>query len=340
MPIPVGTTVAPAPDPEPVPTPEPTPTPPTPPATTAPTAPRPPRLTGFGVEFHRAGHETIVFATKGSGDGWKALTGAQGLDLPPVQMTTVPIPDGYGDVHLGSRYGPREPFLRLGVSDATYEANRDRVRALWAMVGDLQPFDVVIRQPEGQRRRVTARYVTGLEGSYTDADWWVNRRHIGLTVLALDPLAYGDQVTATWSMTEGAARPFLSDTSDVFPIILGDSLVGGERVLHNAGDVEAFTVATLTGPSDSSVVLENLTTGRRITVEGGLVVGESVTIDGRRGVSEVFDSAGADAWNRVPIGEFPWPLARGENRVKVTMTGALVGSRVSMSWAPPFRSLH
>ena len=307
-------------------------TPPVTPPTTP--GPRKVRHTNPAVTLTNASGRVLSLTGTGYA-GVAVLPGPSGVGLAPTELFSAVVPDGIGSVYTGSRISDREVFLPLMVGATDYVSLRDNRRTLEAIVAD-GPVRVSFRQPDsGATRTVEAYYTGGLEGDYgTDVagrDW----QTVGLTFRCLDPLAYGDQASQTWSVT-GVARPFLSTTSAFFPVLLGDSLVGGVRVLRNAGDLDAWPVTVITGPGES-LMLSNLTTGKSINLAGEITV--PITIDTRRGVADVYDAAG-EQWSRVGLGSSLWPLVPGENRVQVSLTGATSASSVSMTWQPPYRSLH
>lgn len=312
-----------------------TPPPPTVPGTPAtPDAPARPTYTAPVVSLTSASGKVLQLIGRGF-DGVGRMHGTTGIGLAPSEMFATPVPDGDGSVFLGRRSNEREVFIPAVIGGRDYVSLRGTRRTLEEVVTD-GPVLISVREPDsGESRSVTGWYAGGLEGNYGRDVSGVDWQTVGLTFRCPDPIAYGDPASAVWSVV-GVSRPFLSVTEPFFPVVLGDSLVGGERVLRNAGDVDAWPVTVVTGPG-SGLVLENVTTGKSFALSGSIT--QPVTIDTRRVVADVFDAAG-DLWDRVALGSSLFPLVPGENRVRVTLAGASSASKVAMSWQPPYRSLH
>lgn len=325
MPIPVGPITAPVPT-----TPGPVTQPP-------PAPPRLPRTGGWTLAFER-GDDRIVFGLPHPTVPWAKLDGASGIDLAPVQVFSEPLPDGDGDVVRGLRRGSRTLVLPVRAKDANYLLLRERVQQLLEMVGDLNPVDIVIAQPDGTRRRVTGYYASGAEGSYTKQVYGLTWRVFPLEFYVPDPWWRGPLRRESWKLTTAAAKPELSQTQPYFPVRLGSSTIVGQRVLTNTGHAEAYPTTLLTGPG-SDAVLQNLTTGETFEIDGAIT--KPVTIITRPGEVDVYDDDTIDGdglWDRTPVGSEPWVLARGDNLVRVTMTGATSDSEVAIEWEPRLRS--
>ena len=281
---------------------------------------------------------TVALEPRDGHSGPFLMPGVEGLGFAPVELFGPPLPDGDGSVFLGSRFGDGRVFLPIFIGARDWPSLREHRRQLERVLDPATgPVRVYLTQPDSSAARyVEGYYAGGMEGGYgaDEAGWsW---QKVGVEIRCFDPAAYGETVTQPWSVT-GAPRPFLSTTTAFFPVVLGDSLVGGERVLTNAGDIDAWPVTVVTGPG-SGLVLSNLTTGKTFALTGDIT--SPVTVDARpRGAADVFDASG-DLWDRVTLGSSLWPLVPGPNRVRVTLIGATSASSISVSWRPTYRSLH
>jgi hypothetical protein len=264
--------------------------------------------------------------------------GLRGVGLPPVEVDAVPVPDGYGSAPLGVRLGERNVFIPVVLLGADTVAVRNERRSVEAMLSPVTgPVGVTVQQPDtAEQWTVYGHYVGGMEGAYGRSESGVDWQVFGLEFRCLDPLFYGPQQVETWFLT-AATKPLLSESEDFFPVQLGDSLVAGRRTLRNIGDEPAWPVVTAYGPG-SDLVVENVTTGLQVSVSGVLTAGQWVQVDGP--AMDVFDHTGSDAWDRVPLGEGPFPLAPGDNVLDVSLTDATEESWVRVSWRPARRSGH
>ncbi len=81
---------------------------------------------------------------------------------------------------------------------------------------------------------------------------------------------------------------------------------GGEMVVVNQGDLDAYPVFTVTGPADTPVI-QNATTGEQFTINYDIPAGETVTVDARTG--EVTPG-------NVRLAGRPFTLAPGANTIR------------------------
>jgi hypothetical protein len=81
---------------------------------------------------------------------------------------------------------------------------------------------------------------------------------------------------------------------------------GGEMVVNNTGNIDAYPVFTVTGPT-APAVIGNLTTGREFTVNRTLLAGQQARVDARTGVVTP---------GTIRLIGRPWTLAPGLNTVR------------------------
>lgn len=291
------------------------------------------------LEFERDGVVVTFLMSCGRGFGYRSLAGTQGVDMPPVEIFTSPLPDGPGSILRGWRYNERELFFPIAVQDANYAATRERMRVLWYMVRGGQPVTVRLREPEGRSRTASAYYVSGLEGEYGGDNWSPSLRNIGLTFRAIDPFWYGAEESTEWQLNPSLIKPFLSTTMSFFPVVFTNSAIDGRRTLVNSGDEPASPVIHVTGPGQDLSV-KNITTGRSLTLSGVVASDETITIDTRRGQQDVYNNFGENLWKRVGLGSALWALTPGSNVIEILMANLTDNSRVSMLWAPRYLTGH
>ena len=263
--------------------------------------------------------------------------GILGLDIPTPAFTTVPVSGGNGDDLLATRYEPRDVAIPILVeTDDMRHAVRAIAHRLNLRDGDLS---ITLRYPDGDVRTLNhVRYVGGLEGdesadsagaapSAGDLAW----RRLVLSFRALDPYWYGApaayianaSAALAWSAAgvawSAAGQPW-SGTSGV---------TGVPVTVFVGGDADALPVGTIHGPG--SFVITHVPTGAQWISARALTASEVVTIDTDAGVVYV---NGVRDWSVLSAASTLWRLAKGDNPVTFTMSGATTtASSVTLTWS-------
>ena len=125
----------------------------------------------------------------------------------------------------------------------------------------------------------------------------------------------------------------------IFPIRLTTSQIAVDATVSNTGDVEAWPVFTIQGPG-SQITLQNLTTGKFTTFNTlQLTTGQIVVIDTRPGAKTVTLNYSNDMFSDLSDFSALWPLAVGNNAVRLTMSGAVNGaSQLTMNFRKKYLS--
>lgn len=269
-------------------------------------------------------------------------SGMRGVGLAPVDLVTEPLPDRDGSVVMSLRLTESEVFLPVVILSSRSVDLRERRRDLERLLDPKRGMvKIQITQPDsGEKRHIFGYYKDGMRGAYGRDESGHNWQRLGLVFQCPDPWWYGDTITPPDFTVQAGTKPFLSPTVDFFPIILGSSTVAGRVNLTNPGEDVAWPVWTITGPAPSGLTLTNNTTGKTFELTTTIAGGDTVTIDSRRGVQDVYDENGNDLWDDVELGTYPWPLVQGVNEVTVTVASATSATKVHVEYDPPYRSGH
>jgi hypothetical protein len=256
------------------------------------------------------------------------LDGVEGLDMPPVAVSsTAPgLLDGSLLDHV--RYRSRELFLPVGMFGSTSVDARALKHRL-SLLLDPKAGDVRIdvAQSDGTNRHILARYVGGMDGLVSGRQG-VSYQSVGLAFTALDPSWLGPTVSRT--VVAAGSDVFLSDP--FIPVTVTASQVLGDLIISNNGDSSTEVVTSITGPG-TGITISN---GEKFWGLDTLAALETITLDGRRGIQTVTDQLGVSSWSRLDAGSQLWGLDRGENPVGVVITGATEGSGITISHTERF----
>jgi len=221
------------------------------------------------------------------------------------------------------------------VKGATRSAYLANVRALTSkMHAGSGDGTLKVTSADGTVRTLTCRYKRGLEMTgqpdYEALTW--NR--VILTFRAVDPFWYAlSPVLDTWSLSTPTGY-FLP----MPPLRVTSSAIFADVTVANAGDVETWPVWTINGPG-SAIVIENLTSGKKIDLPVTLSAGESIAIDTRQNKKTVIKNDGANLFPSLTKDSALWSLQKGDNSVRVTMNGADATSSVVLSFYPRYLSV-
>lgn len=268
--------------------------------------------------------------------GFRVTKGASGLWVPPIQLSTddTPLVDG---VFVTDVYAPPRtivlPVLILATDRTIFRA---RARALVDAMSFGRECALELRQPDGQRRRITAWYNGGLEGLEdrdTGGETWYR---CAVRILCPDPYWFDPEpVVLSWEFA-GAPVPFLGDP--FLPIELTPGEILGATTVTNPGDVDAYPEWTVTPPADE-VTLTDDDNDRSLTISATVPPGETLHIVTRTRFTDVRLSDGTDYWGEI-TGSNPsfWPLEPGTTNITLSLTGAAAGSKVEAMFHPRYET--
>lgn len=304
------------------------PRPPRPPTPATEDAGAPPALTWTG-----AGGQVIRLTDDQA--GYILMPGIRGLELPGYHHYVRESGALDGHIVTGTRALARELFLPVYVhgNDRTEAVAR---RGQLAMAMNPTPVNgggtgvLEVADRSGTRRRITARYVDGMEGDEGDdqaGNYWCT---YGITLTADDPFWELDPVRRTWRI-EGTTDLWLP----VPPLkVRASEVIGEGMTMNNPGTSHAWPVWTITGPVGAGAIMRNTSTGEELEFTRALADGEAVTIDTRPRRKSVRFQDGANAFRHLKRGSRLWPLAPGTNTVDVMLTGAEQGASLHLEYVP------
>lgn len=257
--------------------------------------------------------------------------GTTGRFMPPVAISTVPVPVANGSRFTGAYHLERlvaVPVVLPGVmTDRTtlrqWAAALDPAKGLGTLYvfrGPGAPFN----------RELEAIYETGME------DWEEEAPNIGVTTLVFrcpDPywkLAADHSATASGG---GAVRkwfPFL-------PMILGSTAVAATFTANNIGDVPAYPVVTVLGPATGPIRVSDDTTGQWWEYTGSLAAGQTLTVDHRPGHQAVTVD-GANAFASLTPDSRLFSMPKGYNVVSMSASGTTSATKLTFRWRARYLS--
>lgn len=214
----------------------------------------------------------------------------------------------------------------------------ERVEALprWFDTREDRPGYFIRTRPDGTRREIPAYYLDGLtgdEGLRAAGMWDGGYMQLVLGLLAPDPWQDEADTTLTWEGPQANTAWFPM----TFPWSLSASNVLVNQAIANDGDLDAWPVWTVTGPSDD-LTLTNQTTGETFHLDWEILAGRTVVVDTRPTRKLVYDPLGGSLFPYLTPASSLWPLARGANRVTVSLGGATAASRVELAYRQKYWS--
>ena len=254
--------------------------------------------------------------------------GTAGRGLPPVRPLVTSQPNRSGAVYSGALHGVRRISIPFEIFADAYPGEselRTSVRAWARRLSTLTaPGKLRWTSELGDQREIVAWYVGGLELVEPG-----NAMHQAATLEFDCPDPY--PVDTTDSVQTASTG---SSSGMFFPVgpalFLAASEIAAELTIDNTGDLECWPVISVTGPATSATV-RNLTSGQVLALSGAIGGGEVVTLDARPGARTVLRQDGASLYSSMTSRQW-WPLAKGQNRVRLEATGTTAASQLSVRW--------
>lgn len=260
------------------------------------------------------------------------LTGV--LDPPITQhMRSGPMP---GARSLGVSVGPQEVRLAVRIADPTLsEAAYRAVVAgfLRSLSADVDGQLAVIT--DDGWRNLACRLLTGIEPTFASMPG-VHRHQVWpVALLALDPYWRSDPISRTFSAAPPDLTPH-AQTTGTGDFWLAESAGVSTATFANPGDIPAWPVWTVTGPTSGVVVG---LAGNTIRYEPTLLGGQTLVIDTDPTHPRV-TLDGANAWSGIaPDGYHPAPVPPGESvPLSIVSAGLDSGAQVTIVIESLFRS--
>lgn len=266
-----------------------------------------------------SGVETELIPT----NGFRVLQDPSGLGVPSPTLTVEDFVAFDGSALVSARRAARGIVLPLEVTHPT------RVMTRLASLARMVAAGGSLRWDDG----VNVRTLTGLvyEGGLTgDGDPTQDALTVTLSLVAMDPWWYGDEVTE--SLTVTATTGFSAAVS------FGSASVpfngGGVDVLSVPGDTEAFPVVTVVGPFDELTV--GIAGGLDWSLASPLAAGYTLVMDSRPGRAGPRLNGGAVDWSLLTPTSRRWLLPVGSASVVVGAVGSSGGSSVELTYEPRY----
>lgn len=320
----------------------------------APVAPSPPPVRTARVQLVLESLDGSRRLPLDSSAGWKALAGARGLALPPMQILTSSAPGVAGSVLTEVRVEERPVFLPLLVkaADRNFATHRAMLDTLAELVDPtLGEFRIVAITARGVRE-LQVVYTGGLEGATGRDEAGLYWAKLGLTAVACQPFAQDRADRFVEFAMSGETVAFLGaagGTDAPWPRALSSSAVIGDNMRVVVGsDVPVYPVIELVGPMDSftgTVELEDTTlppyfggSEWSVSIPNGVPAGSTLRlVTDPRAKSIRMD--GQRAAGRVARGSTLSPFYPGGNVMSVAAPGGDEDTRIRISWRERRRSL-
>ena len=221
------------------------------------------------------------------------------------------------------------------VIQATSQAQMDQaVDALCKAFNPTSGLEGVLKitRHDGVFREIKGIYMTGLEGVRSRENYYQLWFKADITLKCINPAWY-NPTAKTYAYTQSNPPNFFP----ILPAILGAGQIFGDTQVVNDGSLEAWPIWSITGPGNNAIV-ENVTTGEKITLVVTILAGEVLVIDTRPGVKTI-KIGSQNKFGTMTASSILWSLIAGSQTVKVTLTGATSASRVDLSFNERYLSL-
>lgn len=280
------------------------------------------------------GGESLRLGFSVTDDGYLLKRGVTGLGIAPVEHELSAVSSGHGSLLRNTRLTDRELFFPIFVYGDSYEQVDKRRDALFSLLDPVKgPVRVSVqsRTRNSEVRWVDAVYSDGLDGDYGE-DFRGCYQHFGVTLKAPSAFWSADPVSRLFQLDPGK-KPFLSETSPFFPVILYSSSIAGRFELQVKGDKPVFPVFTVTGPGTDLKIQAG---DKKIHFTGDIAAGRRITFDTAAG--DVYDAENHDGqlWDRVSLDSDFFQLNPGANTVTVSFTGANEKSLLELTYKPQY----
>lgn len=263
--------------------------------------------------------------TPGSASGIIAGQGVQLSGMPPIRQRTDLTPMRSGGVHRWSLHDPREVAIPIIINAASGIILEQLADLLAAHIDPVNgPCVLRVGRHDGTFRRMVAVFKTGLQ-----IEEPTNREDVWESLLvfeAAEPYFEADTGVSVSIPNESATSV---DFFPFFPLVLSGADTYASVTLTNTGGVDVYPVWTIAGPAEK-IILRNLTTGEVFDTTFSLPVGQTVTVD--MNMATVTTGAGVNLIATVSDLSTFWPLAAGDNEVRVEVAAAGAGTTVNVAW--------
>ncbi|MFH8346790.1 phage tail family protein [Streptomyces sp. NPDC018045] len=266
-------------------------------------------------------------------------SGAQGLDMPPVELHADASPNLHGSLYRSARYAQREVMIPVYLHGVDRRTLKRLKRRLVSALDPLAGYCVLkFVEADSQPRYLHCYYKGGLEGDEGEDTAGFRWAMFGIQFTAFDPFFYSDQLqVAEWKFGKG--KGFLSTQGAFLPLGLEKGLVSTpDLAVHNPGDTEAWPVWELQGPvrgfrfsfGDKTFEIPAATTDV-------VAAGRTLTIDTRPGYKILRDDQGRNYWEDLSPNPVLWSVPSGTSKISVEMAPASGASSLRLSFRPRYK---
>lgn len=270
--------------------------------------------------------------------GCKLLSGVSGLGAPDATITTDTTPLLDGAIVTDVYAPPRTIILPIRLTADTNAELRARIKLLVSLMDPAVPGQLEVAQSDGQRRRIYARYVSGLEGAEEKTTSGETFYFCVIKLLCVDPFWF-DPTPITYRVEQPASGvetlPMPDAGGHYWNLV--PSVVLGNVTLTNSGDVPGWMTWTITPPA-TTITIADLDTGESFAFGTALPAGKSLTVVTQPTLTDITLSDGTDWWDKLTGIPSLFPLRPGDNNLSVAVTGSSTGTSVEGSFTPRYRS--
>ncbi len=282
--------------------------------------------TGDGQEWNLSDYESAA-----------VMVGRRGFDSPQYQPYTWESPGFDGEEFAGARALGRDIILPVFLRA---EDREDFLGLKRRLLSGLAPRNgltrLTVSERDGSFRFIDCYYTgRGGEGDQSrDAQGrtWVK---LMLELRCPEPFWRGPGFSFQFGgASSGAYFPIL-------PLRMGAATPLGQNTITVPGDVDAFPVWTVHGPTTGGIRLCLVPVGsgeRDLFLSSVLAVGEWVQVDTNPNRLTIVDHVGRNRWGDLQAGSSLWPLPPGQIRVEVSASGVTPDTRVTVEAQPRFET--
>jgi hypothetical protein len=257
-------------------------------------------------------------------EGITVAPGRTGFGMPPVELATDTTPGIPGATLREVIVQPRLMSVPLNIVGEDPGDRRFRFRQLISRMNPaLGDGRLVVTAADGLSRRIGARYVDGLQGSFA-RDAVAGRLQRAMVVLeALQPFWEDNEATVLeWHGVDPTTW------FPLFPLRLSASTVLAAPTVDNDGDAPFWPRWEVTGPG-TSLEWHNDTTGKSFAFDPNLAGGDRMIVDTD---TKTVTVNGVNRFGSIRAGSSLWPLQPGGNQLRLVVTGSTAQTTVTMTY--------
>lgn len=241
---------------------------------------------------------------------------------------------GNGSTYQGHRIPARQVTVPMFVWAETPSAMRAEDKKFRKTLRPEQTATLIVQEPDGARRYLTLRYVSGAEGAFSGDTYGKHWMAYTLTLTAEDPFFYGEPESRKFDGIDPV--DFYNSASAPDYIVSEASTIATAKVT-NTGDEPAFVTWKIHG------AMSEFTGGwpdAVIHLPIPLTSSEDLTIYTDPDDGRIIDGTGASRWGEVLDEDIEFgPLPAGvETQLNLTVLDGDSATSVEISWVPKYRS--